>query len=154
MAVLLNARRVAALHDVDTQGPRQLAAQPHRLYIGQSLGDPGRRIVLIQQKEIIPLRDAAGGQNRLTGVAVIAADRDGIHLEKQHQRSHDGGTDQHEAQQPIEEGNPSPPAPSVSSAASGHKCSPFIVPPDGCRHPAAPAPPSGLHILIECAPRR
>ena len=30
MAVLLNARRVAALHDIDAQSPRQLAAQPHR----------------------------------------------------------------------------------------------------------------------------
>ena len=117
-AVLLDGHRVAALRDLHHQLAGQHPPELHRFHVGQLLADARRRIVLVQEKQVVARLDLGRRGDLLVGIAAVAADLNVIDPEEHGQRKADGAADQHEGQQLIEESEaPFPPFAIVPSAS-------------------------------------
>ena len=112
-AVLLPGQRVAALLHLDQQGIRQLPLDVgiFDLNIGQRIGNIPNHLILVQQKQIVAVRYAAGLPDLRLGIPFLPGDDYGIHPEKQGDGRHQTTADQQNGQQLIEEAAASPSAP-------------------------------------------
>ena len=98
---MLNGAEGSIFLHLDAEGIRQLAANAHAGNIGQAAGDGLRSAEFIDKEQVIAHMDAAAVGDFLGGIAAVAGDLNGVHLEKYGQGSHNGAADDKKHQQLI-----------------------------------------------------
>ena len=120
-AAALHPGYAGALRHLKNQGVRQFSADGHVIHIGQLGQDPVGDLILVQREQVVPFFHAGGRQHLLLGIAGIARYHHGVHPEKDDAAYQNGGKDEQNGQQLIEDAKAPPiPPPSFSVPSCRH----------------------------------